>query len=54
MWLVEEPWLSLRVQTPRAADQDEITYALARRVLKHCPPIARGFRRLAGQSLAGR
>jgi hypothetical protein len=46
----------LRVQTSRATDQDEITYALAllRPPLNHRRPIAQGFGGLDGQSLAGR
>jgi hypothetical protein len=46
----------LRVQTSRANDQDEITYALGllRPHLNYFQPIARGFCGLAGQSLAGR
>jgi hypothetical protein len=45
----------LRVQTSRAPDQDEITYALALlRPLNDGQPIAQGFCALAGQSLAGR
>jgi len=45
----------LRVQTPRAADQDEITDALAllRSPLTYCQPIARDFCGLASQFLAG-
>ena len=35
----------MRVQTSRAANQDEITYALAllRPLLNHCQPITQGF-----------
>jgi hypothetical protein len=46
----------LRVQTSRAIDQNEITYALAllRPPPNHCQPVAQAFCGLAGQSLAGR
>ena len=53
---LEAPWLSLRVQTPRATDQNEIAYTLAlpQPSLNHRQPIAQGFCGLAEQSLAGR
>ena len=56
MWPWRRHRLSLRVQTLRATDQDEITYtpALLRPPLNHCQPVAQGFCGLTGLSLAGR
>jgi hypothetical protein len=46
----------LRVQTPRATDQDEFACALVllSPPLNYYQPIAQGFCGLAGRSLAGR